>query len=70
MIAFNILLIQGENKLRIKEIYTYKRPKIPFLSEVAPGEEMSFKVRIFCTREEMNLLSKIIPGLDLNEFKS
>jgi len=47
--------------MRIKEIYTYKRPKIPFFSEVHPGEEMSFKLIVFCTREQMKKLTRDIP---------
>jgi hypothetical protein len=47
--------------MRIKEIYTYKRPKIPFFNEVFPGEEMSFKIIVYCTRDEMKKLTQDLP---------
>jgi hypothetical protein len=46
--------------MRIKEIYDFRRPKIPYFSIVHPGEEMSLKIKVFCTREEMAEIIKTV----------
>jgi hypothetical protein len=52
--------------MRIKEIYDFRRPKIPYLSEVHPGEEMSLKIKVFCTREEMAEIIKTVVEFGLS----
>lgn len=46
--------------MRVKEIYSFKRPKIPVITEVATGEEMSLKLVLFCTREEMKEIISVV----------
>jgi len=46
------------NYLRLKEIYTLKRVPLPIINPVVPGEEIQVKIVLFCTREEINEISK------------
>jgi hypothetical protein len=39
--------------MRLKEFYNFKRLAIPGLNTVAKGEEMSVKIRIYCTRDQI-----------------